>query len=277
MSAFQFSSDFILDRHLSFVGFGRISQALCKGMLSSGVKLDNIFVSDTDLSKAIEAKELGLNFSSSNADAAKFAEIIFLCVKPDKALSVLREISPFLGKNHILVSVAAGISLQQLNSVVSCKTVRLMPNLGVSCNKGVIAFAFGSGFSSKDKKIVLGILEGIGLCLEAKENEFDLITAVSGCGPAFWAFLISETVKAAELNGLSKTKSRKLVLASLNGTLGILMREGISEEQLIELVSSPGGVTEKELDVLRNSFLKKVFSDALKAGIKKSGGIDSEK
>ena len=273
MSAFHVRSDSFLAKHISFIGFGNISQALTKGLISSGFNEKNIFVSDTDLSKVKKAKtDFGLNASSDNFDVLKFSELVFLCVKPDKILSVLKEISSDVSEKHILVSVAAGITLKQLNSIVSCK-VRIMPNIAVSANKGITAFVFDKDCSEKNKKLVLNVLQKLGSNIEIKEQEFDLVTAISGSGTAFWAFLIQEAVNAVELNGLNKNKARKLVLGSLNGTLSLLADNSLTEKELIKKVSSKGGVTETELNVLINSNIHSVFFDALKKGIKKSKGL----
>lgn len=270
VSAFQARTDSFLAKHISFIGFGNISQALCTGLISSGVNPKNIFVSDTDLNKIKKAKnDFGLNSSSDNFDALKFSELVFLCVKPDKILSVLKEIFSGVTEKHILVSVAAGITLKQLNSIASCKA-RIMPNVAVSVNKGITAYAFDKDCSEENKKLVLTVLQKLGSNIEVKEQEFDLLTAVSGSGTAFWAFLIKEAVNAIELNGLEKDKARKLVLGSLNGTLSLLADNSLTEKELIKKVSSPGGVTETELNVLINSNIQSVFFDALKKGIKKS-------
>ncbi len=276
MNVFHFNSNSILDRHISFIGFGNISQALCKGLLSIEVNSKNIFVSDTDLSKLNKAKELNLNSSLVNSDALKFAEIIFLCVKPNKTLSVLKEISEFITEKHLIVSVAAGINLSQLNKIVSCKTARIMPNIPVSLGKGVIACSFNELFSEKDKEIIFSVLQKLGLIFEIKENKFDLITAVSGAGTAFWAFIAEKTINAVQLQGLNEEQARKLVLHSINGMVSFLLKENLTEKELIKKVASKGGVTETELTVLENSSLSLIIEEALIKGIKKSSDLNEK-
>ncbi len=278
MSAFQVQSDFVLARHLSFVGFGRISQCLCKGLISAGFKPENILVTDSDKDKLENAvKEFRVNSSEKNSDAGEFAEIVFLCVKPKHALSVLDEISVSLKKNHLLVSVAAGIKLEQIEEIVSCNTARIMPNVGVYCNKGMTGFALSSNVTKTQEETLLSIFRALGNTVKLSEKEFDVFTAVSGSGPGFWAFLVKEMVNSAELLGLSKENSREIVLQCVKGTVSLLSDQGFSEKEVIEMVSSPGGVTEKELSVLQSHSIEKIFFDALEKAVTKSGDLGNDK
>jgi pyrroline-5-carboxylate reductase len=277
VSVFQFHSNSI-DRHISFIGFGNISQALCEGLISSGVNQRNICVSDVDLKKIQKARKVfGVNATLSNSDALKFSEIVFLCVKPHKTLSVLNEISGLITGNHLIISVAAGVTLSQLNKIVSCKTARVMPNIAVSCRKGVIACAFNSSFTEKDKTAVFSVLNELGLAFEVEESMFDLVTAVSASGTAFWAFIAEKTINAVKSLGLKDSNARKLVLHSINGMVSLLSKENLSEKELIEKVSSKGGVTEAELNVMENSSLALIIEEALIQGIKKSSELKNEK
>jgi len=273
VSAFQSQTDSVLSKHISLIGFGRISQALCKGLINSGISPLGIFVSDSDEEKLAEAKKIGVNTSTFNSEALNFSEIVFLCVKPKDALNVLKKLS--FTENQVLVSVAAGITLKQLKEIVSCKVLRVMPNIAVSQNKGVCAYSLASNLKKEEAGEALELIKLLGFAEEVNENQMDVVTAVSGSGPAFWAFLIQKAVKAAEMQGLSKGKARNMVLNSLNGTVSLLLEK--TEEEVIDSVSSPGGITEEELRVLENADFYSVFSKALSKAVKKSKELQKSK
>ncbi|MBU2100547.1 NAD(P)-binding domain-containing protein [Candidatus Micrarchaeota archaeon] len=276
MSAFQVHSDFILVRHLSFVGFERISQSLCKGLISAGFKAENILVTDSDNSRLeIAEKELKTKTSSKNSDAADFAQMVFLCVKPAGINSVLKEISDRLTEKHVIVSVAAGIKIKSIEKEVYCRVLRLMPNIAVSLKKGVNAVSFGKGLSEKEKQEFLDFFSGIGVVFEAEEKYFNLITVVSGSGPAFWARLIEYEINAVNSFGLEKEKARKLVLYSIEGTLALLA--GMKEKELIDLVASPQGVTAERLKVLEEENIEESFLFSLKKALENAGELSHGK
>ena len=253
---------------IGFIGTGNMATALIRSM-----KDDNrITSSDKNQEKLQKAnKELGIKTTKDNNEVAKNSEIIFLCAKPGDIKEILQEIEPNT-ENKIIVSIAAGIKIKSIENIIgkNKKIVRVMPNLNCAVAEMAAAFSCNKNIKSDEKQSIKNLLNNAGLALEVEEGKMDAVTALSGSGPAFIAYILDAFAEAAEKQGLSKEISYRLALQTLFGTAKLLKETGEKPESFIKRVASPKGTTEAGLNILEKSGIISIMEKTIGAAAKRS-------
>lgn len=204
-------------------------------------------------------------WSSDNTTTATKGEIIFVAVKPGIVESALRDISPRLDKNQILVSIAAGIPIKKISawSADHSKIVRVMPNLPVQVFAGVSVW-IAKGINSKEKNNIKALLQTLGHEIEVKkESMIDSATAASGGGPAYVAAFLESLANFAKKSGFSAIEARNLALTTLIGSAKYISETGIDFAELKNAVQTKGGTTEVGFKVLKSKKWQEILKKAL--------------
>src|SRR3989338_3603703 len=245
---------------IGFIGTGNMAAALIRTIKDK---------SEEKLKKA--GKELGITTSKDNNEVAKNSEIIFLCTKPDNIKEILEEIKSNI-KNQIVVSIAAGIKIRFIENIIgkNKKIVRVMPNLNCAVGEMAAAFSCNNNMGAGEKEFIKNLLNKSGLALEVEEEKMDAVTALSGSGPAFIAYMLDAFAKAGEKQGLSREISYNLALQTLFGTAKLLKETGEKTESFIKRVASPKGTTEAGLEVLQTSEIKPIIEKTIQSAAKRS-------
>ncbi len=257
---------------IGFIGGGNMAEAIIKGIRNqeSGVRRD-IFVSEPreDRRKYLEMT-YGIKISESNKEVASSCNIIILAVKPQNMGTVLDEIADEVTDEKTVVSIAAGITLSFLQSKLRTKKlVRVMPNTPAIVQEGMSVISLCECFSDRDIAVIRDIFMSIGKVLTLPEKYMNIVTAVSGSGPAFVALFVEAIIDAGEKMGLSKDSASELAMQTLIGTAKLL-ETGISPEKLCEMVTSPGGTTAAGLKVFEEKGFKNIVYDALHSAQKRA-------
>lgn len=208
-------------------------------------------------------------------DVAKEAPLIFLSVKPQDVETVAKEIKPVLTKKQVVVSIVAGKSLATLRKCLgpNARLIRVMPNLALRAKEGMCALCPAKNATSADVKRVAKILNGAGKTVVLKEKAFDAVTAVSGSGPAFFAFMEQAMMEGGVKLGLKEDEARLLAEQTMLGTAAYLRQSGADLETFINGVATKGGTTAAGMDVLRSSDFKKIVAKTLAAAAKRSAEL----
>ena len=191
---------------------------------------------------------------------------MLLGVKPYGIVELARDIAPALAPNAVVVSVAAGVTLETLAECLPAgqPIVRCMPNTPSSVGKGVLAISTTDTVKDEQKKLVEEVLGTVGLVVEVREDQMDAVTAVSGSGPAY-AFLLAEAMAAAgEKLGLDHDTALKLASATVAGA-GFLLDTNPDAPALRRAVTSPNGTTERALNTFVDGGLFQLTEDAMRA------------
>lgn len=253
---------------IGFIGTGNMATALIRSMKNN----NKIISSDKDEEKLQKAgRELGIKTAKDNNEVAKSSEIIFLCAKPDDIKEILQEINPYT-ENKIIVSIAAGIKIKFIEKIIgkNKKIIRVMPNLNCAVAEMAAAFSCNKNIEADEKESIKNLLNKAGLALEVEEEKMDAVTALSGSGPAFIAYILDAFARAGEKQGLSREISYKLALQTLLGTAKLLKETGEKPESLIKRVASPKGTTEAGLEVLQKSEIKPIIEKTIQSAAKRS-------
>ncbi|MES2135271.1 MAG: pyrroline-5-carboxylate reductase [Patescibacteria group bacterium] len=258
-----------VDKKIAIIGGGHIGSALALGLVRSArVRPSQLTVSDSQVQHIAHLKKLGITVTADNVLATAHAEWVFLAVKPGSIGTVLKEIKD-ASKKRLIISLAAGVTIEDLRQETKSSSVsfaRIMPNIPIAENQGVIGL-FGSRISVRDLSQLKYVLQGLGFVLEVqKESELEILTVVSGSGPAVVAYAIEAVLTAGQTLGLSKDTATALATHTFKGTSAYLEASRMSPQQLMESVATKGGITEAILTSLKRSGVHQGFVRALKQG-----------
>ena len=259
---------------LGFVGGGQMAEALIKGLLSKKLlKPDQITASDLSENRRNHLKKsFRINITSENKEAVTGSEIIVLAVKPQIMSTVLEDIGPFVSRNHIVVSIAAGITIQSLEKrlLKGTRVVRVMPNTPALVQAGAAALCKGTNTSQNDLDVVRKILEAVGKAVVVPEALMDAVTGLSGSGPAYVFTFIEGLIDAGVREGLPRNVAQELVVQTVLGAALMCQNTGKHPAELTTMVTSPGGTTVAGLHVLERAALRGILLDAVRAATERS-------
>ncbi len=258
---------------IGFIGGGKMATAIMKGIINSNwCKSQEIIVSDKNEDTLKLLKETyKINTTLSNIDVIKGANIILFAVKPFVLRDVLNEIKPYINKNHIILSIAAGISINTIEEIVgNIPVIRIMPNTPAIVNEGMSAVCKGNYANEKHSELATEIFKNVGEVVKAEEKDIDIITAISGSGPAFYYYIINEIAKAGKNLGLDYNTCLKLSAQTAYGSAKMIMESDINPEQLIINVTTPGGCTEVGNEILKEKKISEILFDTIEKTAKKA-------
>ena len=259
----------ITTKKIGFIGCGKMAGAIITGIIKSDcLNADNILASKSNPKNLQEiSKKLGIKITLSNKEVAKFGDIIFICVKPNQVNDVLTEIKNEISADKILVSMAAGVNISQIEKLLpkGTKVIRIMPNTPVLLNEGMTGIAGGSQVNDEDVEQVVKIFNYIGKTVVIDENQIDIVTAISGSGPAFFYKVIEDIARAGEKLGLDYEKSLLLSIQTAIGSGKMALNRNISMDELISNVATKGGCTRVGVDVMEEKNTKDIFYEIIKA------------
>lgn len=200
-------------------------------------------------------------------NVCRAADFILLAVKPQSFAEVAKELRGSLN-NQLVISIMAGVKVEKIKSALGVnKIVRAMPNLGARVGKSMTVW---TSEGVEDKSEINNLFKQIGESLEVqKEEMIDKATAVSGSGPGFFFYLVSEWTKAATELGFSEAEAKFLLLTTLDGANAVLQSD-LNAEELVHQVASKGGTTEAGLKILEKHKIKEMFIQVLRAAEKRA-------
>ncbi|MBI2576701.1 pyrroline-5-carboxylate reductase [Candidatus Woesearchaeota archaeon] len=251
------------NRRIGFIGSGNMATALAVAFKGAGL-LGNAIASDKDFRKGAAIREkAGVLITTDNGKVAKETDAIFLCVKPQDIPPVMDEIRKDV-KGKLIISIAAGVSIKKLEQgLPRAKIIRVMPNTPCVVGEMAAGFSLGKKVNGEEGKFVKNLLNAAGKAYAVPEELLDAVTAVSGSGPAFFAYLYGCFIRAGIKQGLPEKICRDLVLQTAKGTAVLLEKAGMTPEQLIEMVSSPKGTTVEGRKVIENARVENIINRAV--------------
>jgi competence protein ComER len=237
---------------IGIIGTGSMGSMLVRSFIRSGAARPDAILAFNRTAAKLQAlaAETGIRCGRDNREVAADADVVFLCVRPSEVRDVLCELRNELSSGKVLVSIAAGVSLEDLQAWTEARVVRVIPALTSEVLKGASLVAFGDRATPSDRETVLSLLNAIGRAVEVEEEDFEILTLLTSCGPAFIAALMEEFAAAAvRQGGVRPDLAGLLVKETLTGTAGLLRDTDF--DRLIARVATPGGVTEKGVAVIR--------------------------
>ena len=257
------------------VGAGKMGGALISGWLKTKVlKAENLIILDpTPGQDALDAIKSGATHIKKASKKISSVEYVLLGVKPQSFASLSDPIEKHLNKEATIISILAGTSLNSLQTAFPERSIiRAMPNTPAAIGKGITAYTKGSGVSASQEKMASSLLAAIGdVHHVANEHLIDVVTAVSGSGPAY-VFHMVEALEAAALHiGLPAELAPQFARQTLIGAAGLLAETDMPASELRHNVTSPNGTTAAALDVLMDiNGLPKLMRETVQAALKRA-------
>ena len=220
-------------------------------------------------------KTYGITTTTCCQEAAKKAHVVILEVKPQVMEAVLREIGPAT-KGTLLISIAAGISLNYIESRLPAKSrvIRVMPNTPAQVGEGASVYSLGKNATKADAATAEKLLSAVGTCFAAEEKLLNAVTGLSGSGPAYVFEFLSALIDAGVYVGLPRELAANLASQTIKGALEMFLRTSKHPEKLKDMVTSPGGTTVEALAVLAKGGFKGMIIEAVKAATEKSEKLE---
>lgn len=252
-----------MNKKIGFIGCGKMASAIIGGVISSKfVDADCITASEISVEAAEgKSKKLGIKVVTNNNELVKNSDIIFVATTPNFVEGVLNEIKDSVTNDKLVVSIAAGVTTNFIQNILpeNTRVVRVMPNTPALICEGMSGIAGGKSATKDDVEFVKQLLSNIGKCIVVEESQIDIVTAISGSGPAFYYKVINEIARAGEKLGLDYEKSLTLSIQTAIGSAKMLLNSDKSAEELIASVATKGGCTRVGVDFMDEEKTNELF------------------
>ncbi len=254
------------------IGLGNMGGAILSGIVSGGIlPAENIAGADkADVCRA-KAEKLGVRAFSEPSEAVKDADLVILAVKPQSLEALMSEIGE-VRKSAVIVSILAGKKIQILESYfgADAKIVRVMPNTPALVGVGMSGICRNANVSDEELSKVVEIFSSFGKASVVDESLMDIVTGISGSGPAYVYMFIDGLIKAGVKNGMDEESAKLFAAQTVKGAAEMVLQSDISPEQLKINVCSPGGTTIEAVKVLEEQGFEDIVMQAVKACEEKS-------
>lgn len=253
---------------VGIVGVGVMGEAIL-GSIATAVGPERVRVTDgrPEHGREVAARH-GVRWVEDNAQLGSGADVVVLAVKPKDVAAVCADLAPVLTEGAVVVSVAAGITTAFLADRLPAATrvVRVMPNTPATIGRGIAALSAGEGAGEADLDLVARLLAGTGETVTVPEAQQDVVTAVSGSGPAYVFYLIEAMRDAGVAGGLDPELALTLARQTVAGAAALATAVDDDPQVLRERVTSPGGTTLAAITELDERGVR----DAVGAAIRKA-------
>lgn len=268
-----------------FIGAGNMGSAMISGILEGGLaeKKDITFVTASSRSAKKIEDRFGIEASKDATALASNSSVIILAVKPKQLDDVLPEIRESLDADSIVISVAAGKSISDIDSALlsiavagKLKVARAMPNTPAAVGEAMSAVCFNDRFEDTEKEEVLSVFRSFGKAEEVDEGLMDTVTGLSGSSPAFIYMLIEAMADEAVKCGMKRESAYTFAAQTVKGAADMVLKTGKHPGELKDQVTSPGGTTIAGVLALEKNGFRSAVTEGIDAAVKRSMELSSD-
>ncbi|MGP7969524.1 MAG: pyrroline-5-carboxylate reductase [Desulfobaccales bacterium] len=262
---------------LGFIGAGAMGGAIIQGLLAGGrVAGKDLVYYDPERTRQKQMDQLGVQAAKAPA-AVMEAQVVLLAVKPQIMGQVVAEIQAAARPDHLIISIAAGVTLKALETALpQSRVIRAMPNTPTLAGAGMAALAPGSRATQEDLALALEIFEAVGRAVVVEEKLMDAVTGLSGSGPAYVAVFLEALTDGGVKMGLPRPLALLLASQTVFGAARLCLEQEITPGMLKDLVTSPGGTTIAGLHVLEEGRFRGLVMSAVEAAARRSRELGKE-
>ncbi|MBN2023803.1 MAG: pyrroline-5-carboxylate reductase [Pirellulales bacterium] len=264
----------MLTQRIGFIGAGRMATAMGQGIVEADLISPNcLFASDPSADMRDRfAKATGGNTTDDNRAVAGGCDVLILAVKPSHLAEALSDLRGHLLPETLVVSIVAGARLATLSHGLggAARLIRVMPNTPCLVREGASGFCPGPHATREDALLVRQLLESLGVAVEVEEPLLDVVTGLSGSGPAFAYMIIEALGDGAVRMGLPRAVATTLAAQTLRGAAAMVLRTGEHPGVLKDRVTSPGGTTIAGIQALEAGGVRGALMAAVEAATRRS-------
>ena len=259
---------------IAFIGAGNMSRAIFGGMLKNGYPAEQIFATGRDLAKLADLAEMGIKIGTDNAQAMAESSVVVLAVKPQLMQAAIVPMAEVAQQHQpLIISVAAGITAASIEKWLggNLSVVRCMPNTPALVQLGASALCANKEVTGAQKQLAETIIGNTGLAVWVDtEEQLDVVTALSGSGPAYFFLLMEAMIDAATKQGLSREVAEQLALQTATGAAAMAQQSDLQPAQLRRRVTSPKGTTEQAILSFQGAGFAEIIELGMQANINRS-------
>lgn len=264
-------------RSIGFIGVGNMGGAIAKSILNKKDGADTIYVFDADDKKKDEFAGLGAVTTDSAEELTKASDIVFLGVKPDIALNVLKDIANEFDSNKILISMVSATTIEEIGNIIGgMKIMRIMPNTPAMIGEGTTAVCSSNNMSKADVDEAIAIIEMFGSTYMIEEDLMHCAIGISGSSPAYTYMYIKQLMNSAITRGLSEKTARDVAAHAVIGAAKMVLSSTESLDTLIDNVCSKGGTTIEAVNLLESNGFYELVDRGFNAAYEKSKAMSEE-
>ena len=254
---------------IGFIGYGNMAQAIAKGVVNAGfVKSSDIFITDVDPGKKqLAEEEMGFISTYSAEQIACEADVLILAVKPHQYKEVIHDFKGKMCKNTIVVSIAAGLTINTLESYFDepVKLVRTMPNTPAMVGVGMTAIMPNLHMEVSDIELIETIFSSFGKAEIVEESLIEAVIVTSGSSPAYVYMMIEAMIQGGMNEGMTRSMATRFASQAVSGAAKMVLETKIAPNDLRGAVCSPNGTTIEAVNYLRDNHFEEIVKSAMKA------------
>ncbi|MBN1560245.1 pyrroline-5-carboxylate reductase [candidate division KSB1 bacterium] len=264
----------LFSKKIAFIGSGNMGEALLGGLLKAELtNPENILATDIrdDRLQEIQAK-WRVTTTTNNHEAVHFADVIVLCVKPQALRQLLDEIKNDVRDDQLIISIVAGITTRMISTFIGKKNpvVRVMPNIPAVVDEAASALCTGEFAADVHKAIAMKILGAVGEVEVVSEDLMDVVTGLSGSGPAYIYMIIEALTDGGVMMGLPRNIATRLATQTVLGSAKLVRETHVHPAMLKDQVTTPGGTTILAIKELEESGLRPMLIRAVETATNRS-------
>jgi len=263
----------VIESRFAFLGAGNMAEALINGLIRAGAPSSHITATARRPERIAELeRRYNVKAVSDNVAAAKDAEVVVLCVKPQAMRKLLAQIAPVIDAKKLVISVAAGVPIAAIERKLGAlsRVVRAMPNTPALVGLGATAISGGEHATEADLSFAKKFFDAVGITTVLDEQLLDAVTGLSGSGPAYVFLMIEALSDAGVKVGLSRRVALELAAQTVLGSAKLLLETKEHPGALKDQVTSPGGTAIAGLHTLEAGGLRTTLIDAVEAATKRA-------
>src|SRR5262245_587460 len=259
---------------IGFLGAGKMATALAGGWLAAGLAARDRLLAGDPLPAARDAfrSATEARVTADNREVVRQSDVLIVAVKPQSMAALLAEVRPAVTRDHLVVSVAAGVTLRQLADGLGGdrRLVRVMPNTPCLVGASASGYAAGEAATPEDVALVDRLLNAVGKAFRLPEQLLDAVTGLSGSGPAFVYVIIEALSDGGVRMGLPRDVATGLAAQTVLGAARMVLDTALHTGQLKDMVTSPGGTTIAGLHALERGGVRAALIDAVEAATRRA-------
>lgn len=266
-----------MKKNIGFIGCGKMASAIIKGIKGSNLA-EKFVITGSEVTEdyaKLSSEKLGIEVFCDNKKLVEESDIIFIATKPNTVVEVLEGVKDALTSEKLIVSIAAGVSTSKISAVAgNVPVIRVMPNTPALVKLGMFGICKGPNAEDSQIELIKDILSVLGKCIIVEENQIDIVTAISGSGPAFFYQVIEDMARAGEKLGLEYEKSLTLATQTALGSAQMIFNRGeMPVQTLIDNVATKGGCTFVGITEMKEQKSDKLFYDVIDKTTQKANAL----